>query len=159
MYKILKVVFVVFTLFGGFAKYLCAAETAVYESIVDEPIEALYPLIVNTLNGSEYVIAHSINVSENYKRYENKWRGSNKFKITEVRSLIICNLKFSYAIRDMDPRMLGLCPMHLTLYESKGKTHILLNLPSYLAANSPAYELAAKEEKKLIKIIETDIVD
>jgi hypothetical protein len=97
-------------------------------------------------------------VGENLKRYGKKWGGLNKYEITGVRSLIVCNLKFSYELRNVDPKMLGLCPMHLTLYESQDKTHIILLLPSFMAQNSPVKDLALKVEKELINIIQTEVL-
>lgn len=149
---------VVMLIFPSHIEDLYADSSNVYESILNEPIELVYPMVLEALNNNGFIVAHSINVSENYKRYESEWGGINKYKITEVRSLSVCNLKFSYEIRNKDPKMLGLCPMHLTLYETQGKTHIIMLLPSFMAQNSPVKGLALKVEKKLINIIQAEVL-
>ncbi len=49
--------------------------------------------------------------------------------------------------------MLGLCPLHLTLFEKDGKTTALFNRPTVIAGNSPAYKLLAEVERDVIAAI------
>lgn len=153
-----RVVTIVVVFFALPIEILCAANANVYKSIVNEPIGIAYPVIYDALSNNGFYVAYSINVGENVKRFETRWGGENKYEVTAVRSLIVCDLKFSYELRNVDPEMLVLCPMHLTLYEIQGKTHIVLLLPSVMAGNSPAKKLALKVEKKLVDIIETEVL-
>ncbi len=60
-------------------------------------------------------------------------------------------LQIAYA----DPDLLGICPLHLTLYGKDGKTHVVMAKPSVIAEGSPGKGQATELEAELRKIVES----
>ncbi len=65
-----------------------------------------------------------------------------------------CNGWYANKVSNLDPDMLGFCPLHLTLIEREGKTTVLFNRPSAIAQNSPAKDLLIKIESEVIGAIQ-----
>ena len=55
---------------------------------------------------------------------------------------------------NLDPDMLGFCPLHISLIERDGKTTVLFNRPSVVAKNSPASKLLSTIEDEVIEAIQ-----
>ncbi len=68
--------------------------------------------------------------------------------------MVFCNAWYANKVSNLDPDMLGFCPLHLTFIESDGKTIVLFNRPGLMAQNSPAKELLVKIESEVIEAIQ-----
>ena len=67
--------------------------------------------------------------------------------------MVFCNAWYANKVSNMDPDLLGLCPLHISLYENLGKTTILYNRPSIISKNSPGHELVKEIEAEVIEAI------
>ena len=67
--------------------------------------------------------------------------------------MVICNPWYANQVSNKDPKMLGLCPLHITLYEKDGKTTALFNRPTAIGKNSKALEVLEDVEGEVIALI------
>ncbi len=78
----------------------------------------------------------------------------NRNRLEGIRSMVFCSARHANAVANADPRMLALCPLHLTLYGRDGQTHVVFVRPGVVAAGSPAAPVAAGLEQKVGAAIE-----
>ena len=77
----------------------------------------------------------------------------NRNKLDSIRSLIFCNGWYANRVGNADPKMLALCPMHITVTHKKGITSVLYVRPSQVAKDSPASKVATELEQDVVRII------
>ena len=133
-----------------------AAETSpgVYSQQVDKPVSAVYDKLYSSLEEAHFYVVFEPNLGKNLARFSEKWGDDyNQNKLSEIRSMVFCNGWYANKVSNLDPNMLGFCPLHLTLIERDGKTTVLFNRPSAIAKNSPAKELFEQIEREVIDAI------
>ena len=133
-----------------------ATETSpgVYSQQVDKPVSAVYDKLYSSLEEAHYYVVFEPNLGKNLARFSEKWGDDyNQNKLSEIRSMVFCNGWYANKVSNLDPNMLGFCPLHLTLIERDGKTTVLFNRPSAIAKNSPAKELFEQIEREVIDAI------
>jgi len=106
------------------------------------------------MDDSRFFVVKEINIGKNISGFAEKWgEDYNKNNLTAIRSMVFCNGWYANKISNLDPSMLGVCPLHLTLTEKDGKTTVLFNRPTVTAKGSPAYEVFVEIEDEVIAII------
>jgi len=127
---------------------------AVYSQQYDKPVAEVYDRLYKSLEEARFFVVFEPNIGKNLARFSEKWGDDyNRNDIAEIRSMIFCNAWYANKVSNLDPYMLGFCPLHLTLIERQGKTTVLFNRPSVIAQNSPAKELLIKIESEVIEAI------
>ncbi len=128
---------------------------AVYSQQVNKPVAEIYDKLYKSLEDARFFVVFEPNIGKNLARFADKWGDDyNRNKITEIRSMIFCNAWYANKVSNLDPNMLGFCPLHLSLIERDGKTTVLFNRPGVIAQNSPAKELLEKIEAEVIAAIQ-----
>ncbi len=132
------------------------AETpAVFEASVDKPIGEVYINMVASMDESPFFLIKELNIGRNLSSFADKWGDDyNQNKLSAIRSLVFCNGKYANAVSNLDPAMLAMCPLHLSLIEKDGRTTALFVRPTVIAQGSPAYDLFVEIEQEVIAIIE-----
>jgi len=126
----------------------------VYVQQIDKPVSAVYDPLYKSLEDARFFVVFEPNIGENLARFSEKWGDDyNRNKLTAIRSMVFCNGWYANKVSNLDPKMLGFCPLHLTLYEHEGKTTVLFNRPGAMAQDSPANELLKKIEGEVIEAI------
>ncbi|GMR01607.1 MAG: hypothetical protein BMS9Abin19_1011 [Gammaproteobacteria bacterium] len=121
---------------------------------VDKPVSAVYDKLYKSLEDAYFFVVFEPNIGKNLARFSEKWGDDyNRNNISVIRSMIFCNGWYANKVSNLDPDMLGFCPLHLTLIEREGKTTVLFNRPGAIAQNSPARELFLKIEGEVIEAI------
>ncbi len=127
------------------------APDGVYRQQVDKPISEVYGSVYKSLEDARFFVVFEPNIGANLARFSEKWGDDyNKNNLTAIRSMIFCNGWYANKVSNLDPDMLGFCPLHISLIERDGKTVVLFNRPSVIAANSPAKELLLTIENEVI---------
>ena len=88
-----------------------------------------------------------------FSALENNGDDYNRNKLDSIRSLIFCNGWYANRVGNADPKMLALCPMHITVTHKKGITSVLYVRPSQVAKDSPASKVATELEQDVVRII------
>ena len=132
--------------------------SAVYIQQVDEPLARVYDKVYKSLEDARFFVVFEPNIGANIASFAEKWGDDyNRNKLAEIRSMVFCNGWYANKVSNLDPNMLGFCPLHITLIERDGKTTVLFNLPGVIAQNSPAKELLLKIESEVIAAIQQGV--
>ncbi len=129
--------------------------SSVYIQQVNEPLTRVYDKVYKSLEDARFFVVFEPNIGANIASFAEKWGDDyNRNKLAEIRSMVFCNGWYANKVSNLDPNMLGFCPLHITLIERDGKTTVLFNRPGVIAQNSPAKELLLKIETEVIAAIQ-----
>ena len=129
---------------------------SVFERRIKRSEPAVYKQLFSALENNGYYVVFETNIGKNLSRFAQRWGDDyNKNKLDSIRSLIFCNGWYANKVGNADPKMLALCPMHITVTHKKGITSILYVRPSQVAKDSPASKVATELEQDVIRIINT----
>ena len=107
-----------------------------------------------SIDDSPFYLFYELNIGKNLANFSGKWGDEyNQSGLSAIRSIVFCNGWYANQVSNKDPKMLGLCPLHMTLIEKDGKTTALFNRPAVIAEGSPAYEIIVEIEQAAIKMI------
>jgi len=132
--------------------------SGVYILTVDKPLTGVYDKVYKSLEEARFFVVFEPNIGANLASFSDKWGDDyNQNNIAEIRSMVFCNGWYANKVSNLDPDMLGFCPLHISLIERKGKTTVLFNRPGVIAQNSPAKELLLKIESEVIAAIQQGV--
>lgn len=132
--------------------------SGVYILQVDKPLTDVYDKVYKSLEEARFFVVFEPNIGANLASFAEKWGDDyNQNNIAEIRSMVFCNGWYANKVSNLDPDMLGFCPLHISLIERKGKTTVLFNRPGVIAQNSPAKELLLKIESEVIAAIQQGV--
>lgn len=135
-----------------------APEMPVYKATVDKPVAEIYDNLYKSLEDSGFYVVFEPNIGNNLSGFAKKWgEDYNRNQLTEIRSMVFCNGWYANQVSNLDPDMLGFCPLHLTLIEADGKATVLFNRPSVVSVGSPAHALLSRIEGEVIEAINTGL--
>lgn len=131
-----------------------ADTTTVFENTVNKPISEVYANMQASFEDSRFFIVNELNIGKNLSNFSEKWGDDyNQSGLSAIRSIVFCNGWYANQVSNLDPKMLGLCPLHITVIEKQGKTTALFNRPTVIARQSPAHDLLADIETEVIELI------
>ena len=132
------------------------AQSPVFSLTVDKPVDDVYDKVHNSLEDAHFFVVFEANIGASLSRFSKSWGDDyNKNKLTAIRSMVFCNGWYANQVSNLDPQMLGFCPLHISLIERDGKTTALFNRPSVFTGDSPAHSLFMKIESEVIEAIKT----
>jgi len=127
----------------------------VYRQQVNKPLSEMYDKVYKSLEDARFFVVFEPDIGANLARFSEKWGDDyNQNNLSAIRSMVFCNAWYANKVSNLDPDMLGFCPLHLSLIESDGNTIVLFNRPGVMARNSPAKELLRKIEAEVIEAIQ-----
>jgi uncharacterized protein (DUF302 family) len=133
-----------------------AANPAVFEKSAQLPLAQAVTAVSNKLDAAGYAVVDELAISENLKRMAKKWGDDyNRNQLEGITSLVFCSGWYVNQVSNLDPQLLGLCPLHITLTHKGGVTNALFNRPTAIAGNSPARKVLQEAEDEVIHAIET----
>ena len=71
--------------------------------------------------------------------------------------MVFCNAWYANQVSNLDPDMLALCPLHVTLYGRNNETRIVFTRPGYVGVGSKAQALLLELEDAVAGAIEQAI--
>jgi uncharacterized protein (DUF302 family) len=126
----------------------------VFEATVNKPISEVYVTMQASFEDSRFFIVNELNIGKNLSNFSKKWGDDyNQNGLSAIRSIVFCNGWYANQVSNKDPKMLGLCPLHMTLIEKDGHTTALFNRPTVIARGSPAHDLLEEIEQEVIEVI------
>lgn len=133
-------------------------QSIVYRQQVSKPLSEVYDKVYKTLEDARFYVVFEPNIGANLARFSEKWGDDyNQNKLSAIRSMVFCNAWYANKVSNLDPDMLGFCPLHLTLLERDTITVILFNRPGAMTQNSPAKALLTQIENEVIAAIQKAI--
>jgi uncharacterized protein (DUF302 family) len=137
-----------------FAVQAQAGESPIYQQSVHKPVAEVYDAVYGALESAKFFVVFEANIGKNLAGFADKWGAEyNKNSLTAIRSMVFCNGWYANQVSNLDPTMLALCPLHLTIIEQAGSTTVLFNRPSLVAAGSAAQPVLLEVENKVIAAI------
>jgi uncharacterized protein (DUF302 family) len=128
----------------------------VYVKSVSGDFEATYKRVFTVLENNGYFVVFEPNLGQNLANFKHRWGDNyNRNKLDEIRSMVFCSGYYANEISNLDPQLLALCPLHITLIHKAGVTQILFVRPSLVAAGSPAEKAALELEQDVIRTLES----
>ena len=130
----------------------------IYDRTVNGGMNEVYNSIFTALENNSYYVIFEPNLGKNLSHFAKRWGSDyNQNKLSSIRSMVFCSAWYANKISNVDPSMLALCPLHITLYTKDNKTHILFVRPSKVAEVSKAHKVAKELEDDVINTIEVAI--
>ena len=128
-----------------------ALASGVFEHVVDKPMQQAYGQLYKGLEDEGFYVVFEVNIGKNLSGFANKWgENYNRNQLESIRGMVFCNGWYANAVSNLDPSMLALCPLRVSLIEKDGKTTVLFARPTAVAQGSPAL--------KMIQRIEDDVI-
>lgn len=137
-----------------------AKKPLVYEKVVNTEMDVTYKKIFTALENNGYYVIFEPNLGKNLSLFASRWGEEyNQNKLESIRSMVFCNGWYANRISNIDPTLLALCPLHVTLYTKEKKTHILFVLPGKIAEGSKAGKVANELQGDVIRAIESAVAN
>ncbi len=134
-------------------------EPSVYIKKVKGEFADTYKKVFTALETNGYFVVFEPNIGKNLSHFAQRWgKNYNKNELEAIRSMVFCNAWYANEVSNLDPDMLALCPLHITLTHNKGVTKILFVRPSQVAADSPAKKIVTELEQDVIRAIEQGFI-
>ena len=160
--KIKKIMqYVVFTvlMLPALSSYAGDENSAVYRQQVNKSVSDVYDSVYKNLEDARFFVVFEPDIGANLARFSQKWgEDYNRNGFSEIRSMVFCSAWYANKVSNVDPEMLGFCPLHLTLTEQNGVTVVLFNRPSASARSSPAKALLIEIESQVIGAIQQGLL-
>lgn len=151
MKRILPLLFLLFS-----SLVQAAPNPAIYQASARMPFAKAVKVVTAKLEDAGYAVVDELPVSENLKGMAKKWGPDyNRNKLEGITSLVFCNGWYVNQVSNLDPSLLGLCPLHVTLTHKAGVTTVLFNRPTAIAAGSPAEKVLKEAETEVIQALES----
>lgn len=126
----------------------------VFEMSVSSPMDATYDRLYRALEDDGFYVVFEVDIGRNLSRFAEKWGDNyNRNQLDGIRGMVFCNGWYANAVGNLDPSMLSLCPLHVTLIEKQSRTTVLFVRPSVIAAESPALKVVQRIENDVIAVI------
>ncbi len=146
-------------LLASMAVSAAPAEVAgVYEWRVVTDLETTYEKIYNSLEENRFSVVFEPDIGRNLAGFAERWgEDYNRNALTGIRSMVFCNAWYANQVSNLEPRLLALCPLHLTLYRTVDTTHIVFARPTILANDTAAAALVTELEADVVKAVQQGI--
>ena len=132
----------------------------IYDRTVPGEMDEVYKHVFTALENNSYFVIFEPNIGKNLSYSAKRWGDDyNKNKLSSIRSMVFCNAWYANKISNIDPSMLAMCPLRLTLYTKNKETHILFVRPGKVAESSKAHKVAKELEDDVIRTIEVAIAN
>ncbi len=137
-----------------------AASSNVFKLTSNNSMDKVYPAVYEALEAAKFFVVFEPFISKSISRFAEKWGDDyNQNKLDSIRSMVFCNGWYANKVSNVDPDMLALCPLRLSLYEKSGKTTIVFARPTVIGAQSNALPVLQEIENKIINAIKTGVRD
>ena len=131
---------------------------SIYSINVNKPGEEVYPSVYKSLEESRFYVIFEANIGKNLARNAKRWGDEyNKNKFEFVKSMVICNPYYTNQVLNLDPDMMALCPLTVTVMSKEGNSVVLFNKLTPAAKGSAAEDILWEVENTVITAIENAV--
>ena len=125
---------------------------------IDKDLESSYKIVYNTLEENKFFVVFEPDIQANLAHFAERWgENYNRNRLQGIRAMVFCNGWYANAVSNADPDLLSLCPLHITLIQTQGKTRILFSRPTVVARGSGAEAVAAELEKDVADALDAAV--
>lgn len=135
-------------------------QSAIYSISVERSGEEVYQSVYKSLEESRFYVIFEANIGKNLARNAERWGDEyNKNKFEMVKSMVVCNPYYTNQVMNLDPNMMSLCPLNITVLFKAGKSTVLFKKLTALAKDSPAEDILWEIENTIITAIENVVAE
>ena len=128
---------------------------AIYEISTVQSFDSFYPQLYESLESSGFYVIFEANIGKNLARNAEKWGAEyNRNRFEAVKSMVICNPYYANQVLNLDPRMMALCPLTVTVLYKEGRSTVLFERLTPFASGSRAEDILWEVENTIITAIE-----
>jgi len=125
---------------------------------VEQDMEVTYKSIYKSLEKNDMFVIFEPNIGRNLAGFAGRWGDNyNRNRLQDIRSMVFCSAWYVNEVSNIDPKLLALCPMHITLYRQDNITHIVYTRPTHVGRRSAAAGLLEGLEAKVSAAVEAGI--
>ena len=142
---------------------LCSTQlgaTQIYQKEVGLPLEKYYPKLKAAIQANHMNILYELDLLEQFKKsgYAEKFgEDFNRNHLKAVKTLLLCNGYVGNQISNIDPDMMALCPIRLTIISKGSGTKVVFMKSSHLATSKKIKQLLATLDEILIHTIDLTV--
>jgi len=120
--------------------------------------DTTYQAVYKALEANRFFIVLEPDIGANLARFGKNWGDDyNQNKLERIKSMVFCNGWYANKVSNVDPDMLALCPLHITMTHKQGVTKALFVRPDLIAKGSKAEAVAKEITQGVIDAIEQGI--
>lgn len=133
-------------------------QSAIYSISAEKPGKEVYQSVYKSLEESRFYVIFEANIGKNLARNAERWGDEyNKNKFEFVKSMVVCNPYFTNQVMNLDPKMMSLCPLNITVMSKAGTSTVLFEKLTPVAKDSPAEDILWEIENTIITAIENAV--
>jgi uncharacterized protein (DUF302 family) len=122
---------------------------------VEKPGEEVYQSVYKSLEESRFYVIFEANIGKNLARNAKRWGDEyNKNNFEMVKAMVVCNPYYANQVMNLDPKLMALCPMTITVMHKAGKSTVLFNRLMPAAEGSAAEDILWEVENTIVAAIE-----
>jgi len=140
----------------GLVLGVCQAELpGVRHWTLEADLEATYKNVYRSLENNNMFVIFEANMGRTLAGFSGRWGANyNRNQLQGIRSMMFCSPWYVNEVSNLDPQMLALCPLHITLYRQNNITHIVFLSPAHAGQRSAAAGLLEGLEAKVSAAVE-----
>lgn len=134
-----------------------AFATAIHETQINKPIDVYYPLLKKAIEDNKMHVLYEMDLLKKFEDsgYAKKFGTDfNKNNIQAIKTILICNGYVGNQVSNLDPKMMVLCPIKITLIQQGDKTLVSFVKNSDISKNDKINELLMQLDTVIINTIE-----
>jgi uncharacterized protein (DUF302 family) len=138
---------------------VCRAELpGVLHWTLELDLESAYKNIYNSLEENNLFVVFEPDIGKNLAGFSARWGADyNRNQLQGIRAMVFCNGWYANQVSNLDPELLALCPLHITLYRQDDITHVVFVRPTHVGMGSVATKLMEELEAKVKTAVEAGI--
>jgi len=132
------------------------AAPSVYRQDVQAPMPEVYQQLYQALESKKMWVVFEPDMGSSIAGLSGRLgENYNRNGLQGIRSLVTCNAWYANEVSNLDPAMLALCPLRVTVIHKDGTTSMLFARPSVHAQGSAALPLLQEIEGIVIEAIQS----
>ena len=125
---------------------------------LEADLETTYKSIYRSLENNNMFVIFEANMGRTLAGFSGRWGANyNRNQLQGIRSMMFCSPWYVNEVSNLDPQMLALCPLHITLYRQNNITHIVFVRPAHVGQRSAAAGVLEGLEAKVSAAVEAGL--
>ncbi len=118
-------------------------------------LETVYNSVYKSLEEKKFFVVFEPDIGRNLAGFAERWgEDYNRNALQGIRAMVFCNGWYANQVSNLEPRLLALCPLHLSVYRQGDTTHVVFVRPGQVGKDSKAAALLQDLETDVGKAIE-----
>lgn len=134
----------------------CPASSAgaVYTRDINGDFERIYREVYTGLEQAGFHVVYEAFISDALAKHAGEWGDDyNRNHYEVVRSIVICSPSYANKILNLDPRMLAVCPINVTVLYKQGVATLLFERLASIDEASPAEGVLSEVDDSILGVL------